>query len=196
MFEIYIKYILVPQLAPTRKNQKEAVEDELPGSEEEPGEDEDALDETGQGDRDMAAQVPTVSPEKTEQTHPEPKKRAYRKKTPVTDPVVAPKAKAKAQAKAKAKAQGKAKAKAKGKAKAKAKAAGSKKNTEPSDPAPSNPKRKQRKTGDPPLPVPLEKRDELKKFLAWDLLMLLFPFSPTRSFLFTSSMFFHICLAI
>ena len=57
MFEIYIKYILVPQLAPTRKNQKEAVEDELPGSEEEPGEAEDALDETGHGDRDMAAQV-------------------------------------------------------------------------------------------------------------------------------------------
>ena len=101
----------------------------------------------------------------------------------MTDPVVAPKAKAKAQAKAKAKAQGKAKAKAKGKAKAKAKAAGSKKNTEPSDPAPSNPKRKQRKTGDP---VPC-----LKNFpLLLKINCLISTFCIERSYKLSSCLFF------
>ena len=147
---------------------KEAVEDALPCSDEEPGESEEEMVETAGGDGDLAAK----------KTHSPPKNQTLRRtkggaepSSTSTVPVVAPKARAKATAKgkdqAKAKGNAKAKAKAKAKGKAKAKAAGRprKQETEPKVPAPSNPKRKQRKTGDPPLPVPMEKRDELKTFL-------------------------------
>ncbi len=161
---------MFPIMASIRK--KEAVEDALPCSDEEPGESEEEMEETAGGDGDLAAKE-TRSP---------PKEKTLRRTKGIAEPsfvstvpVVAPKARAKATAKGKAqakakgkahtKAVGKAQAKAKGKAKAKAKGKAKAKAAEPKIPAPSNPKRKQRKTGDPPLPVPMEKRDELKTFL-------------------------------